>query len=230
MADYSKTQSPPTGVAVLQTSDGLKYWFVDYQPNIGLQTSVLTEDPSVAMHSYGGGGREDYGSYLFEYKGTRIGFVMHELVEGYPMPPKRRDEDIEEARQRHVSVLRITAIGTPVFDVSKLYLKDSNGNLIPHESGGYMRDRSSKPRSTLVTGLSWADYEEGKCGRFPSQARQDEMCAIWPDLFTGLKGRLRRLSPGAPKTRPDGKPYPELEMRFDDAVIKKLRSGIMIEA
>lgn len=160
MADYSKTQSPPTGVAALQTSDGLKYWFVNYQPIIGLQTSVLTEDPSVAMHAYGGGGREDYGSYLFEYKGTRIGFVMHELVEGYPMPMKRRDEDIEEARQRHVSIQRITAICTPVYDVSKRYLKDANGNLIPSEQGGYVRDYSSSFRSPWVTGLDWADYEK----------------------------------------------------------------------
>lgn len=230
MTYYSRTQSPPTDVAVLQTSDGLKYWFVDYQPTIGLQSSVLTEDSSVSMHAYGGGGRENYGSYLFEYKGTRIGFVRHEFADGHPMPPKRRDEDIEEARQRHVSILRITAIGTPVSDPSRRYLKDENGNLIKSEQGGYVSDGSSSFRSTSVTGLDWAAYTKGKRDGFPSQARQDEMCAIWGDLFTGLMGRLSRLAPGAPKTRPDGKPYPELEMRFDDAVIKELRSGNLIRA
>ena len=57
MSKYTKTLSPPDGEAWLETADGLKYWLHDPGPTIGIQRSIITEDPSIEMHVCGGGGQ-----------------------------------------------------------------------------------------------------------------------------------------------------------------------------
>ncbi|TNB47181.1 hypothetical protein FF124_13475 [Martelella lutilitoris] len=264
---YEKRLFPPEGEPWLETRDGLKYWLVKREPTIGLQISVLTEDPSISMHRYGGGGREDCGSFLFCYKGFQIGFIDHELGEAcWPLPPKSLPEDVEEGRRTGTVILRITAVGTPVFDCSAHYARDRDGKLIKDARGRYVRkgpyyraatDYSRAPtdltgfnwqdflaewryrlrRSTgfgkkssaYVTGLSWKDYCAGKRDRFRSRRQQEEMLSIWPNLFTGMRGQLEILRPGARKTLPNGRPVPKRVMRFSDDVIRQFETGELID-
>ncbi|QQM33135.1 hypothetical protein JET14_22045 (plasmid) [Martelella lutilitoris] len=227
---YEKRLSPPEGEPWLETRGGLKYWLVDRQPTIGLQISVLTEDPSISMHRYGGGGREDYGSFLFRYKGFQIGFMHHELGEEcWPLPPKSLPEDSEEGRRTGTYIIRITAVGTPVFDPSAFYVRDENRRPIKDGEGHYIRDRAYKRGSEYVTGLSWEDYRAGKRDRFRSRQQQEEMLSIWPDLFTGMWGRLKDLKPGARKTLPSGRKMPIAAMRFSDEVIRQFETGELID-
>ena len=227
---YEKRLSPPEGEPWLETRDGLKYWLVKREPTIGLKTSVLTEDPGISMHSYGGGGREDYGSFLFCYKGFQIGFIDHELGEAcWPLPPERHPEDVEEGLRTGTVIIRITAVGTPVFDPSAFYVRDEDGRPIKDGEGHYIRDPAYKRGSEYVTGLSWEDYRAGKRDRFRSRRQQEEMLSIWPDLFTGMRGQLAILRPGARKMLPNGRPVPKRVMRFSDEVIRQFETGELID-
>lgn len=226
---YEKSLKPPAGQAVFETADGLKYWLADYTPTVGRQLSVITEDPEIAIHSYGGGGREQYGSYLFEYYGFHIGFVEHEIIEGYPAPRKRRPEDMDYGMAHNVVVRRITAVGTPVYDASALYKKDANGQLLRKPDGRFEYDMNAPKALRYVTGLNWVDYEQGKRNKFQSRKQQEAMRAIWLDLYAGLIGELSWIdADGVRMTMPNGKPAPRLEPRFNDDVIAQFASGELI--
>ncbi|AMM87224.1 hypothetical protein AZF01_22150 (plasmid) [Martelella sp. AD-3] len=86
-----------------------------------------------------------------------------------------------------------------------------------------------KKSSGYVTGLSWKDYCAGKRDRLRSRRQQEEMLSIWPDLFTGMRGQLAILRPGARKTLPNGRPVPKRVMRFSDDVIRQFEAGELID-
>ena len=230
MSKYTKTLSPPEGEAWLETVDGLKYWLYHPGPTIGIQGSVLTEDPSVFMHVYGGGGRDSYSTYLFCYKGTRIGFTDYEIVGGWPMqPPPTSASDLEEVRRNGRYILWIRTVGMPVEDPSFNRFRDDDGKLRKDEGGHYIWNRHADPKTMYVTGLSMADYMAGKRDKFPSRQVQDEMLLIWADLYEGLMGRLRWEKSVAYRTFADGSPKPLPEMRFDERVLKQFASGELID-
>ena len=230
MNKYTKTLSPPEGEAWLETVDGLKYWLCDPGPTIGIQGSVLTEDPSVFMHVYAGGGRDSYSTYLFCYEGTRIGFTDYEIVGGWPMqPPPKSASDLEEGRRNGRYILRIRTVGMPVDDPSFNRFRDDDGKLRKDEDGHYIWNRNADPKTMYVTGLTMADYMAGKRDKFPSRQIQDEMLLIWADLYEGLKGRLVWEKYLDARTFADGSPKPLPEMRFDERVLKQFASGELID-
>ena len=230
MSKYTKTLSPPEGEPWLETVDGLKYWLYDPGPTIGIQGSVLTEDPSAFMHIYGGGGRDHRPNHLFCYKGTRIGFVDYEIMDGWTMPlPPISESDREEVRREGRYVLWIRTVGMPVYDPSWNYFRDENGALRKDEGGHYIWNRHADPKTMYVTGLSMADYMAGKRDKFPSRQVQDEMLLIWADLYEGLWGRLNWEKSLAIRTFADGSPTPLPEMRFDERVLKQFASGELID-
>jgi hypothetical protein len=229
MSKYTKTLSPPEGETWLETVDGLKYWLYHPGPTLGIQLSVRTEDPSIFMHAYGGGGRDSYPAYLFCYKGTRIGFADYEIVDGLPIPtPPKSAGDRDEGRRKGTSIRRIFTVGIPVYDPSWNYFRDENGALRRDENDNFVWNRKADSKAQFVTGLSWADYKAGKRDKFPSRQIQDEMLVIWADLFAGLVGRLRWEKNLDARTFADGSPRPIPEMRFDERVLEQFESGELI--
>ncbi len=230
MSKYTKTLSPPEGEAWLETVDGLKYWLYEPGPTEGIQGSVLTEDPSVFMHTYAGGGRDDRPNHLFCYRGTCIGFVDYEIMDGWTMPvPPKSASDREEGRRNGTYILRIRTVGMPVYDPSWHYFRDEDGKLRRDENGRYIWNRYADPKTMYVTGLSMADYKAGKRDKFPSRHIQEEMLLIWADLFEGLSGRLRWEKSLDARTFADGSPVPLPEMRFDERVRNQFASGELID-
>ena len=230
MSKYTKTLSPPEGEPWLETVDGLKYWLYHPGPTLGIQRSVLTEDPSVFMHTYAGAGRDSRPDHLFCYKGTRIGFVDYEIMDGWTMPlPPISESDREEVRRKGRYVLWIRTVGMPVYDPSWNYFRDAEGQLRKDEDGHYIWNRNADPKTMYVTGLSMADYMAGKRDKFPSRQIQDEMLLIWANLYEGLKGRLVWEKYLDARTFADGSPTPLPEMRFDERVLNQFASGELID-
>jgi hypothetical protein len=230
MSKYNKTLSPPEGEPWLETVDGLKYWHYDPGPTIGVQNSVVTEDSSIFMNVYGGGGRDSYSSHLFCFKGTRIGFANYEVVDGRPIPPPPPSAaDDEERRLNGKLIWRLMTVGLPVCDPSWLYFRDEYGKLRKNGNDNYIYNRNADLRTEFVTGLSWADYQAGKRDRFPSRRIQEEMLLIWANLLEGMKGRLRWEKSLPYRTFADGSPTPLPEMRFDERVLKQFASGELID-
>lgn len=231
MSKYNKSLNPPAGEPFLETPDGLKYWRVSYRRSPGLLGSVLTEDPSIAMHSYapaGPGG--PYSSYLFSYKGTNIGFITHPFDGAIPLIGEMPEPISVENR---ISCKLIRAVGAPVYDDSYLYKKDKKGELIKDGNGEFVKKNwlgNDKPNTDemWVTGLNWAEFGEGKRDKFPSRQIQDEMVMLWPALFNGFN-ELREMSPGYNELLPDGSRAWRARMRFDEGVLKQFESGELID-
>ena len=208
---------PPDGVPTLQSGD-LEYWLVEYPPSPGRQLSVQTSDPSISLHSYGGG-REEGLSHLFCYKGFRIGLLLDRPDDAVlPMPQRRAEQDLE----RGVFISTISQIGAPVMDVTRLWLRDPMG-LPVLDARGQPRLDPEKTRSgaQFVTGLSWRDYNAGKRDRFQSKEQQEAMLALLPDLLVGLLGGLKQLAPDAPKRLSPA-------VRFSAPLMKRLKRGEFI--
>ncbi len=218
MADYNKTQSPPEGEPYLETADGLKFWLGSRKFKPGLKRIVETEDASITMEAYGGGHREEYGSYLFRFKDFQIGFVCHEFMNGYPAPPKPVVKDLE----KQTFTKTITGIGTPVNNPEAGAVLDENGD-IKKRRGLPVLNRSGSPNSHYITGLTWHDFAHGKSDKFRSRLQQEEMLAIWQDLFEGMLGKLTQLR------RPQEKRGLSAVAQFSDVVREQLKSGSLIE-
>lgn len=97
MVEYSTNLTPPANAPIMQAPGFLSYWLDLPGPTIGCQASVLTEDPTISLHVFRRGGRDDLGAYLFRYKGTQIGFLTHDLQDVWQVHAKPRDEDLDEA-------------------------------------------------------------------------------------------------------------------------------------
>lgn len=217
MMDFQRTLKPPADAPCLETSAGLKYWLVRHTPAPGRQRSILTEDETISMHAYGGG-REFGGSYLVCFKGFQIGFFCQRVVPNYgPLPDRPLERDTEVGT---VTII-VTGIGVPVHDEAKLLVIDGNGKVVRDAAGASKRNRNVDPVAAYVTGLSWAAFNRGICDKFQSRSQQEDMLALWLDLFTGLRGRLNRQKPG----RPAGM---EIRMRFSEGVKRQLRDGTLI--
>ncbi|MBI1494936.1 hypothetical protein [Halocynthiibacter styelae] len=207
---YSKTRSVPEGTPFLTTSTGLKYWHIRHPPSGGLQASVETEDPEISMHAYGSGSRDGTRSFMFCYKdGFRIGFSCACFIDGLPWGNIKRQEDIDQGKREGKSIIRITAIGTPVTDFAT-----------PTET----------ERSTILCGPTWNEFYNGKRTLFPSLEIQNEMRMIWLELFGGLRGKFLLLDPAFPKTLPDGSAYPQITPIFDEAVMQQFANGDLVDA
>ncbi|WP_224826090.1 hypothetical protein [Cognatishimia sp. MH4019] len=217
MAEYSKVNSPPKSEPFLTTRTGLKYWLVKHKTKVGNVQSVLTEDAKISMHQYGGGGRDDAGSYLFNYHGTSIGFVCHEIIEGRPVPKKPVEKDLEKG----IFIQTVFGIGTPVHDYSVLLEKASDGTIILDDRGMPKRRKMAVYSESLIAGPTWSDYTDGARGKFRSQQHQDEMLEIWPELFNGLNGALWRLQQETPKGL-------QPQMRFSERVLNELSNGDLL--
>ena len=189
MTGYHKTLSPPEGELFLETSDGLKYWLVLHGPKLGCQASVLTEDESISMHSYGGWGRGDGGAYLFCFQGFQIGFVLHEM-NGQPLPQYEPRPEYDEEKGELTEI--VTAIGVPVWDEHAIMVLDRKGRYVKGKYGRKTDSEARRAGKGYVTGLSWKEYYEGKRDRFKNRTQQEAMLTIWPDLFTGLSGKFER--------------------------------------
>ena len=75
---YCKSLSLPKGKPYLETAGGLRYWYVGNKSPCGSCQSILAEDLSISMHSYGNpDSRNSDGVRLFRYKGTSIGFITY---------------------------------------------------------------------------------------------------------------------------------------------------------
>ena len=234
MSKYSKSLHPLDGEAFLETPDGLKYWLVSNKRSPGLMSSVLTEDPSIAMHHYapaGPGG--PYDSYLFSYKGTNIGFIDHPFDGEIPLTAKMAGKKTPPISfEDRISSMLIFAVGAPVYDRSYGYKKDANGEFIKDRNGRFVRMNSfwdGKPdySKMWVTGLNWLQFGQGQRDKFPSLQIQDEMVALWPALCDGFS-KLREMEPNYTGILPDGSPAWRARMRFDESVLKQFESGELI--
>lgn len=217
MMDFQRTLKPPADAPCLESSAGLKYWLARHPPAPGRQRSILTEDETISMHAYGGG-REFGGSYLFCFKGFQIGFFCQRVVPNYgPLPDVPPGRDLQN---KTVTII-VTGIGVPVYDEAKLLAADGNGRIVRDAAGAPKRNPNVNPDAAYVTGLSWTAFNRGICDKFQSRSQQEDMLALWPDLFTGLRGRLNRQKPGSPADL-------EIRMRFSEGVKRRLRDGTLI--
>ena len=211
MSKYSKSLAPPDGEPFLETSCGLKYWLVyDLGPKRGLLSSVLTEDPEVSMHVYGGG-RERGDTYLMCYKGFQFGFFCMDSNYGeYPW----WDVEPEFDKAANTVTLTITGIGTPVWDEA--------ATMVPDGAGNFKVDIMARRRGeSYVTGLSFNDYNAGKRTKFQSRQQQDDILRILPDMFVGLEGNLKKMRVGS-------RPGPKRLVRFSTKLSQEIRRGNLI--
>lgn len=234
---YDKTLAPPDERQCLTTPEGLRYWEAKEGGRRGLFSSVLTEDPSISMHIYSIGEREDfYFAYLFRYRGTAMGFLRKRVDGGRPHWDSNPEPDVlDEAT--NTLVMPVCFIGTPVCDEAAGYERGPDGEFVRMTNRGDLTSHDGyrlKPRHArtgyYVTGLGWGDYDSGKRDRFPSWQVQSEMLALWPFLFEGLNGAFRPLRPGWTGRAENGKLIPAPRMVFGKRLQEELTAGLWLDA
>ena len=163
------------------------------------------------MHVYGGG-REEPPTYMYCYRGFKIGFVVNlsddDRLTG--MTP-----DMFQDAENGIFWQTITRIGTPVVDNSAIHGVDSNGRRRID-----LKLIGTKAHHPL--GFGWRDYfDNGIRTRFESRAQQDEMTTLWPFLYLGL---VAGTDPNAVAT--PGRLRPKF--RFSDRITRCLEAGELI--
>lgn len=208
---------PPEGVPTLRVGD-LEYWLVEYPPTPGRQLSVQSSDPTISVHSYGGG-REEGLSHLFCYKGFRIGFLLDRPDDAIlPMPQYRPEQD----PQRGTVTRTISHLGAPVMDATRLWLRDPLGlPLLDDRKQPRLDPEKTHAGMQFVTGLSWRDYNAGKRDKFETIEQQEATLSLLPDLLAGLLGGLKQLSPDVPKRLAP-------VVQFSAPLMKRLKCGDFI--
>ena len=201
---------PPENVPFLQVGS-LKYWRVEHPPTPGRQFSVLTSDPSIAMHVYGGG-REEPLTYMYCYRGFKIGFVVDRLDDDRltGMTP-----DMYQEEENGIFWRTVTQIGTPVID-------NAAGSPIGPDGRRRLDVKPVRAKAHYPLGFGWRDYFiNGVRTKFESRAQQDEMTKLWPFLYLGLVAGTDRDAVVAPgRLRP--------KFRFSDRILRCLETGELI--
>lgn len=183
---YNKTLTPPEDAYVLETQTGLKFWRHRQKTKLAWRSSILTEDPDISMKNYGGG-RERGSTYLFCYKGFKIGFFcQREDSSNYPT----EEATVIYDRNNMTYALLITGIGTFVYEEEKRYLRDKSGDYKLTRTGLFEIDKKAvKSGKCFVTGLTDQEYTNGKRDKFENREQQDVMVEIWLELFGGFYKR-----------------------------------------
>lgn len=144
--------------------------------------------------------------------------MCHEFANGYPAEPKPVVKDLEKG----IYIKTITGVGTPVENPEARALLDENGSILK-DRGLPVLNHSASPNLKYLTGRNWHDYAKGKLDKFQSRAQQEEMLAIWIELFEGMSNKMTQLR------RPPEKRGLRPVAKFSSDVLKQLESGELID-